>query len=530
MNNDKAKKALKRLTTDFAFYAEKCVKIRTKEGEVSPFILNDVQRRLLATVDAQYKATGKIRVVILKARQQGLSTFTSAYLYWRLSQSKAKKGLVIAHKADSTRTLFEMYQRIHQEMPPFPFLKPETKYSNRKELVFQSLDTALIVATAGGEGVARGETITHCHMSELAFWTPANASNNFNALNQAIPNTRDTAVIVESTAFGMSGIFYDLWQGAVTGTNGYIPFFSAWFESPEYREAVSAGFQERTIEEDELVAKYGLDDEQLQWRRTKIALNGREAFEQEYPSYPEEAFKSSGRPVFNPIIVNDMLTKAPTSAKRRMGLSVTDGALEDHPLGELHVYREHEAGEVYTIGADVALGSTKDGDYSVAQILDSKKRQVATWRGHHDPQYFATILNNIGRHYNNARIAVETNSFGLLTATTLRDFAYPNIYTEVKEGELADRDTIKIGFRTTAQSKPMIVGRLIDALREREIEINDRTTLKEMLTYIVKPSGATEADAGCFDDCVIALCIANHAHEGKWAPIEVPDSAYIRAL
>src|SRR4051794_25580912 len=123
---NKAVEVRKRLRDDYGFYAKNAVKIRTKSGEVRPLVLNPVQQKLNEIVTKQYEATGKVRVIILKARQQGLSTYTSGRLYFRLSQMNAKKGLVVAHKADSTRALFDMYQRIHAEMPDL--LKPSTKY------------------------------------------------------------------------------------------------------------------------------------------------------------------------------------------------------------------------------------------------------------------------------------------------------------------------------------------------------------------------------------------------------------------
>jgi hypothetical protein len=91
-----------------------------------------------------------------------------------------------------------------------------------------------MVATAGGDSIARGETITHQHDSELAFWPKATAKDNFNALMATTPDEAGTAIFIESTANGMSGLFYELWLGALDGTNGFIPFFSPWFDSPEY--------------------------------------------------------------------------------------------------------------------------------------------------------------------------------------------------------------------------------------------------------------------------------------------------------
>lgn len=521
---DSRQVARKRLRDDFKFYSKHCVKIRTKKGEIRSLDLNTVQSKLDDIVKKQYEAEGRVRVIILKARQQGLSTYTSSYLYFKLSQMKAKKGLVIAHKAESTRALFDMYQRIHAEMPEL--MRPSTKYSNRRELSFDKLDTSLIVATAGGDGVARGETINFAHLSEVAFWPTATASDNLNALLQAIPNENDTGIFVESTACGMSGVFYELWQGAIDGTNGFIPFFSPWFDSPEYRLPVPEGF-ERTYDEEDLVARYGLDDGQLCFRRQKIAQNGREAFQQEYPSNAEEAFIASGRPVFNPEQLQEMMKDASDPAER---MALEGPVFREHPRGELYVYHKHDPLEVYTIGADVGMG-IRNGDYSVAQVLDSNRRQVAVWRGLVHPDFFADVLQALGFHYNTARVAVENNNHGILTAIRLgRDLLYPNTYTEVSEGKLNDTESISIGFRTTAKTKPLIIDRLRASLREKEIQVNDKTTIREMLSYIVTESGALEAEEGCHDDTVMALAIANHCHEGKFTPVEVTDDYYVEAI
>lgn len=517
------KETRKRLRDNYEYYSKHCIKIRTKDGEIKPFILNTVQQKLDRIVQAQVDANRPVRVIILKARQQGLSTYVHGWLYWYLSQHKAKKGLVVAHVADSTRSLFDMYKRTHEMMPEM--VRPQTKYSSRKELVFNGLDTGLMVATAGGDAIARGETLSHAHLSEVAFWPASTAADNLNALSQAIPNNPGTAVFIESTANGMSGPFYELWKGAVEGSNGYIPFFSPWFDSPEYR--IECDPFELTLEEQELVEKYNLDHAQLMFRRQKISANGRDAFLQEYPSNADEAFIASGRPVFIPEQVHEYLQSAPAPLYR---MALEGERFLKHPRGELCVYREHDPSEVYYIGADVAMG-LRNGDYSVAQILDSQKRQCGVWRGHVDPDYYATVLNWLGFHYNEALICVESNNHGLLTAVRLgRDLAYPNVYTEVSEGKLNDLESIQIGFRTTSKTKPLIIDRLRASLRENELEIYDTTTLREMLSYVVTESGAMEAEPGCFDDCVVSLALANHIHIGRFTPIKVTDDFYTEAI
>ena len=520
-------KVRKRLHDDLDFYSRWALRIRTKEGAIEPFNLNAVQRRFHKEVEDQRNRTGRVRKIILKGRQQGLSTYVSGRLYWRLSQSTAKKGLVVAHKADSTRTLFDMYQRYHGACPPM--LKPSTKFSSRKELVFDKLDTGIVVATAGGDGIARSETLTHAHLSELAFWPSATAEDNFNALDQTIPNAADTEVFIESTACGFN-LFKTLWDAAVRGESDYEPFFAAWFETPEYREPVAEAF-ERTMEEQDLVDRYKLDDGQLLWRRKKIAKTGRQLFMQEYPCTPEEAFIASGRPVFNPEQVTVLLKDAPAPVAR-MAVEETGAGmtLSEHPNGELLVYRKLDPGATYCIGADVGMG-VRDGDWSVAQILDDEKRLVATWRGQVHPDYFAQVLNTLGLYYNTALVAPEANNHGILTCVRLwKDLAYPNVFVDVKEGQTEDRDTINVGFKTTVATRPLILDRLRGAMRENDITVGDEETLREMLTFVVNEAGKMEAESGCHDDCVLALAIANHVHPGRWEPIIVTDDFYLEAI
>lgn len=527
VTKEKLLRTRKRLLTDFQFYASNACKIRTKSGEIKPLVLNRVQKRFLKHCADQLATTGRIRSVILKGRQQGASTVISAYLYWWLSQHTAQKGIVIAHVKDSTQTLFDMYKRLHDNMPEM--LKPKTRYSSRREIVFDALDTGLMVATAGAENIARGETLQCMHLSEVAFWPKVYAKENFNGLIKALPNNANTMSFVESTANGVTGGFYDLWQGAVAGTNGYVPFFSAWFESDEYRETPPAVY-EKTLDEAALAKQFDLDDAQLYWRRREIALNGLDLFRQEYPCTAEEAFITSGRPVFITEILQEYVNKAHAPVAR---MAVEDGKVVEHPRGELLVYHAREEAMQYYIGADVAVGikDPEKSDYCVAQVLDSNKRQVATWRGQVTPDHYARVLNALGYYYNIALVAPERNGHGLLVCVRLwKDLNYPNCFTDLKEGEMADRETLNIGFQTNVSSKPLIIDKLRGAVRSREIKLYDRDTLNEMLSFVVTESGKMEGESGCYDDCVMALAIANHIHEGMWTPIDVTDEYYATAV
>jgi hypothetical protein len=523
----------KRLYNDFEFYAKHALKVRSKQNKIVPFELNPVQQKFHAEVEDQRRRTGRVRKIILKGRQQGLSTYVSGRKYFRLSQRSAKKGIVIAHKADSTKALWQMYKRYHASCPLW--LKPSTQYASGKELTFDKLDTGLVVATAGGDGVGRGEMLSDMHLSELAFWPASSAEETLNGLLQCMPFEDDTEAYIESTANGFN-LFKEQWDAAVSGESEFEPFFSPWFDSPEYRMPVPDGF-ERTLEEDDLAALYGLDDQQLMFRRKKIGTHGRMKFMQEYPCTPDEAFIASGRPVFDPEQVVALIAEAPAVLKgmdvEEVGMSSRGHPilrLGESPVGRLLVYREHEIGEQYTIGADVGLG-VQDGDYSVAHVLDSDKRQVAVFRAQVHPDYFADILACIGRHYNDALIGPERNNHGLVTCLRLyKDLAYPNVYLDLKEGQIEDQDTLNIGHYTDVKTRPLIIDRLRGAMRDLDISVHDVTTLKEMQTFVVNEAGKMTAEAKCHDDCVMSLAIANHIHPGRVTPVIVPDDYYVNAI
>jgi hypothetical protein len=176
----------------------------------------------------------------------------------------------MTHKAESTAALFDMTKRYYDNTPDA--LRPSTKYSSKKELKFDKLDSGYMVATAGGEAVARGETLTSPPI-RAGLLAQVNAKALLSGILDAIPNTKGTAVFIESTANGVSGEFYDFWKKAEAGENGYIPIFLPWFIQAEYREPVPEGF-ERTPTEEDLAERHDLDDEQLMFRRRKVAEKG----------------------------------------------------------------------------------------------------------------------------------------------------------------------------------------------------------------------------------------------------------------
>lgn len=290
-----AKAIRQRLKDDLQHYASKCLKIRTKSGDVQPFIFNKAQLYLHQRIEEQRGQTGKVRALILKGRQQGCSTYVGARYYHRTTHSFGLQTFILTHEMGATANLYKMVKRFYQNTPPV--VQPSVSTSNSKELIFGLLDSGYKIGTAENKEVGRSSTIQLFHGSEVAFWS--NSEEHAKGIMQAIPDAVNTECILESTANGVGNFFHQAWQKAEAGISDYIAIFIPWFWQDEYAKEIDDKF-ELTTEENDLKELYDLSNEQIAWRRNKIVelsfngIDGEKAFKQEYPCNSQEAFQLTG--------------------------------------------------------------------------------------------------------------------------------------------------------------------------------------------------------------------------------------------
>jgi hypothetical protein len=294
--SDRERAIRKRLKNDLEHYAARCLKIRAKSGLIVPLQFNRAQRYIHQKLEEQKAATGKVRALILKGRQQGCSTYVGGRFYHRASHSRGIRVFILTHEDAATQNLFEMANRYHEHCPEL--VKPETGAANAKELNFAALDSGYKVGTAGTKGVGRSATLQLFHGSEVGFWP--HAETHAAGVLQAVADEPGTEVILESTANGLGNFFHQKWRDAETGQSDYIAIFVPWYWDEGYRRDVPDGF---VLDEEETAYAelYGLDMEQMVWRRAKIAdLKDPALFKQEYPATAAEAFQMSGHDSFIP--------------------------------------------------------------------------------------------------------------------------------------------------------------------------------------------------------------------------------------
>lgn len=315
---------------DFRKYATASLRIRTKAGSIEPLELNAAQRFLHQRLEDQLAKTGKVRALILKGRQQGCSTYVEGRFYWRTSRNRGVRAFILAHEQEASNNLFDIANRYHEHDPD----KPVTKAANSKELDFAALDSGYRVATAGTKAAGRSQTIQYFHGSEVAFWP--NDQDHMAGIMQAVPDVKGSEAILESTANGTGGVFHGMWQEAEAGQSEYQAIFIPWFWQEEYRKAAPSNL-EMTDEEADYAASYGLNADQIYWRRTKIVeLRDDILFKQEYPANAAEAFQVSGEDRYIPPELVLRARKAHHSANGPLILGVDPSRFGDDRFSIAH--------------------------------------------------------------------------------------------------------------------------------------------------------------------------------------------------
>lgn len=400
-----------RLMEDFPLYAEECLKIRTKAGRIEPLVLNRVQGIVHEHLEAQLSRTGRVRALVLKARQPGISTYVGARFYWRVTHSYGARAFILTHSDKATTNLFGMAKRFHDHCPNLE--KPQTKRSNATELTFGLLDSGYQVGTAKAQGVGRSDTIQLFHGSEVAFW--ANAEDHAAGALQAVPSEDGTEIILESTANGMGGLFYSMCHAALKGENDYQLIFVPWFQHGEYEEKpppdwspsgdfIEYGEVHRLAPDQlywawkknaELAAAAGEDSGKITWR-----------FHQEYPATVSEAFQAGGVDSF---IASALVTKA-------RGFTAP---LQDHAANLL--------------GVDIARGG---GDKT--RLIDRKGRAaglvVNETMDTDDTMEVAGRIARLQERHHFDMVFIDMGSFGAAVYDRLAELGYRKSLCQVNFG------------------------------------------------------------------------------------------------
>ncbi len=530
---------------DHPQFCRECLSIRDRIGDTVPLELEAGQLALHGAIEKQRKQGKPVRLVVLKTRRSYFTAGACAEIFHDVAFWPGRRATIIAdHYKPAGLEAFDYLVQYTMSYRPFERhghamdLSNVIKPRNLQSPVSEGSDLQLLlengssfdVLSAEGGDVGRGGGRHWLLGDEVAFWRAATIT--LTAILNMIPDLPETGVILQSTANGVGGEFYDLCQKAMDPANegGWAFLFFGWLDHAPYTmqltqtEAVKLQAS-LDAEEKILASMHNATLGQLAWRRRTIAVSCRgdvELFHQEYPTTPEEAFLSSGRPVFDhkelarhPVIKGasgelEIVEQAGGMQRRMLFVS------REEDRGSLTVWKKPERGRLYTIGADPSKGvdvsTAKRGenpDFSVAFVADTLTgEQVALYRARTRPGAFGETLAILARYYNWAFVCPEANDAGFIDAFVKMEYPLELIYN--RERDPTDKRSLRIqeiGFETTSLSRSWLIGAGEQAIRDMTIQIHSSVVISECQTFVIKPNGKKEHQDDRHDDCVIALCL-----------------------
>ena len=514
--------------SDFQSYAETNLHIIDKDSNLIPFKFNRMQKRVWQLLLYCLLQGKPIRILCIKDRQIGFTTFISGFFYWLTTLFPNRNSLIVSHDIDSAAGIFGKIKLFFKMS--IPELRPLRKISNRREMYFANPDEAgelglesrIVIDTADTEELGVSYTLQLVLLSELAIWESMglNIKKRLVALNQAIPDRAGTAIIIETTPRG-EGYVSNMWADE---SNGFIKIFISSVADEQYRVELDpanyfelADFEEHRygneVEEffdyeQEVKQWYPEFDQnteegkqrihhevmcRLAWRRETIdkkCEGDKEIFDREYPITIEKAFSSSGSKIFQQDIINkqkQLLRKA-TNIVTRFKYERELDDFGEYAGGHLKIFEDVLPGFKYVIGGDVGQGS-KDGDHSALSCRRLPElNHVFTFNDTIDPKDFAKITCNLAKHYNNAFVGMEVNEKGGYAAVEylINVHNYRNLY--FRESMLAEIDmngpkkVIKYGWITGKNTKPVMISDYREWLRNG-LEIKDLELLDQLGKY-----------------------------------------------
>lgn len=499
--------------------------ITTKKGTKTMFKMNRAQRDFATKwllIPSPY-----FRHIILKSRQLGFTTFIDLFILDETIFNPNREGLVIAHKVGDAAEIFD--KKVDFAVRNFsPELKEalfEVRRNSAKKIQF-AFDNGDDKESVSGIAVSiagRGNTVQYLHVSEFASMCvlfPKRANDLEQSTFPAVP--LDGYIFIESTAEGMSGRFYEIFSASwkirdqITTTMSqaiFVPHFYNWTWDDEEIGKIAedipvSSMEVAEIDWGEYQREHFLTNKQITFYYMKWLQLGRniQKLRQEYPTTAEEAFVSSGQTYFPTTRVVTLLSIVGDGVR---GDVVKDEKgvykFQNNSGGDLEIFNAPEKGVSYVIGGDTAEGLAS-GDAQVLVVINARTEKIdAIYKSQVPPDEFADVAYDIGKFYNGALMAIESNKDGLWVNTHLEKRGYLNLYYRSVLDDITKSVTKYFGWRTTSATRPFMLA----SLKAYFMRIGwfPKALLEEMLTFVRNAKGRPEAMQGKHDDVIMAASV-----------------------
>ena len=408
-------------------------------------------------------------IITLKSRQLGISTLASAYSLWLMLFHKDKNVLALATTQATARNLVTKTMFMYDQLPKWLRLPALEK----NKLSLRLKNGSKITAKSSNADAARSEAVSLLLIDEAAFID--NIEETFTAAQQTLATGGQCMAL--STPNGIGNWFHLTWEKAESGENSFLPIKLPWTVHPERNQ---------------------------EWRDQQDSDLGPRMAGQECDC----DFLASGDTVFEP---DDMKFYEDTYEKEPMERRGVDG--------NLWVWEGVDYTKSYMVVADVARGDSTD--YSAFHIFDIENCvQVAEYKGKLSPKDFGNFLVGIASEYNEALLVVENANIGWATIEQVLEREYRNLYysatsnMETVESYMHkyERDKLVPGFTMSARTRPLVIAKMIEYIREKSVTIQSKRLMSEMRVFVWK-NGKAQAQDRYNDDLLMACATALYVRD-----------------
>jgi hypothetical protein len=552
LTNDPSLIKNKRWRMDNLYY------ITTKDGTKEVFKMNRAQQHFFTNfLEGEHPYH---RHVILKARQLGFTTFIDLFILDEVLFRTNKEGIIIAHKVQDASEIFDkkidFALRNMAEDVKGAFFKLNRNSARKVQVTIDYGPEAGATSSISVSVSGRSGTYHYVHVSEFAkmcVMFPKRAEEVETGTFPTVPF--DGFIFVESTAEGMAGRFYEMFQEnwvrrdtitPLLSQVQFMPHFYNWqYDDAEmakiYETIPTSKMEECEIDWASYQAENNLSDLEITYYYMKwLQFGGRSGtdavkkLKQEYPTTPEEAFLSTGQSYFPVAKVAALLTKMPAGRKGELILNEKgEPSFASTSGGRLEVWKLPEPGTKYIIGGDTAEGLAH-GDAQVLYVINHKTEECdALYRSQVPPDELASDAYNLGKFYNWALLGIESNKDGLWVNDALEKRGYINLYYRKVFDDITQKVTRYFGWKTTSATRPFALAALKAVFLRKDTGFPP-ALLGEMFTFVRNAKGKAEAMDRKHDDVIMASAIgyAVLQEQVKYTPDAVGDGTfnYMKAI
>ena len=442
---------------DPKYFINNYVKISHATKGLLPFKLYDFQEDVVENLQ-DYRFN-----IVLKARQLGLSTTVAGYVTWLLLFHRNKNVVVMATKLATASNLVKKVKLAMKSLPEWMMIS-KIIIDNRNSFELDNSSQVKAISTSGDAG--RSEALSLLVIDE------ASIIEGLDHLWAGLYPTLSTggSCVIFSTPQGVGNMFHKLYSEAEQGINDFHPMRLPWDIHPERDQA---------------------------WYEKETRNMSQRDIAQEL----ECNFNMSGETLISGVDLAEIQEK------------LKDPVYKSGFDRNLWIWEKYDQTKKYILVGDVARG---DGQYySAFHVFNVETmEQVAEYYGKVPVDMFSVIVNEASREYGSCLTVMENNNIGISLLEKLRDLGHPNLfYSKKSTHEQVDSHSAQytantqLGFTTSVKTRPIIIAKLEELIRNKIIKINSIRLFNELKTFVWS-HGKAQAMRGYNDDLVMSCAIA----------------------